>query len=194
MLKVLSCLGFHPTWINWIKVCISTVSFSVIINGEPYGHFHPSRGLRQEDSLSPFLLIIGNEVLSGLILREENLENLKSIKITRDGPFLTHLLFANDLILFGSASVRNANSFLKCLDNYSSWYALKTILFGMVKGKSFIQFSKNSSPSTIRDVREVLMNFKLSSSRIKYLGLHLNFDRSNNNFFLKKLRTKFRKS
>jgi hypothetical protein len=32
-------LGFHPSWINWVRLCISTTSFSVLLNGSPFGLF-----------------------------------------------------------------------------------------------------------------------------------------------------------
>jgi hypothetical protein len=68
LLRILSQLGFHPTWINWIKQCISTSSFSILLDGAPFGNFVPSRGLRQGDPLSPFLFILGSEMLSRLLL------------------------------------------------------------------------------------------------------------------------------
>ena len=45
ILAILSKLGFHPTWINWVRICISSSSFFVLINGSPYGYFTPERGL-----------------------------------------------------------------------------------------------------------------------------------------------------
>ena len=46
-------MGFDARWIALIMECISTVSYSILINGEPSDVFHPSRGLRQGDLLSP---------------------------------------------------------------------------------------------------------------------------------------------
>lgn len=42
-------VGFSPQWIQWISQCMSTVSYSIMLNGSPYikGFFVPSRGLRQ---------------------------------------------------------------------------------------------------------------------------------------------------
>ena len=51
--KVMEKMGFHENWINLIMKCISTVSYSVIINGAVHGRIFPTRGLRQGDPLSP---------------------------------------------------------------------------------------------------------------------------------------------
>jgi hypothetical protein len=41
LLVIMAKLGFHPIWINWIRVCISSTSFSILINGSPFGFFYP---------------------------------------------------------------------------------------------------------------------------------------------------------
>jgi len=46
LLSIMDKLGFHRTWVSWIRICISTTSFSILINGSPFGMFSPSRGLR----------------------------------------------------------------------------------------------------------------------------------------------------
>lgn len=56
-------LGFCEKWVSRIKLCISSVSYQVLLNGEPKGGISPSRGIRQGDPLSPFLFIILTEAL-----------------------------------------------------------------------------------------------------------------------------------
>ncbi|XP_062145395.1 uncharacterized protein LOC133852645 [Alnus glutinosa] len=47
LLAILHKLGFYSRWINWVRLCISTSSFSVLLNGSLFGLFSPSRELRQ---------------------------------------------------------------------------------------------------------------------------------------------------
>ena len=64
LLKVMQCMGFGPKWGRWIWWCISTARFSVLINGVLMGFFPSSRSLRQGDLISPYLFMMGMEVLT----------------------------------------------------------------------------------------------------------------------------------
>ena len=43
---ILTHLGFDITFIRWVLSCITTISFSVVINGAASPFFHAERGLR----------------------------------------------------------------------------------------------------------------------------------------------------
>lgn len=66
---VLEKLGFHQKWIQWIMQCVSTVSYSYLINGAVQGTVEPEREIRQGDPLSPYIFILCSEVLSWLCLK-----------------------------------------------------------------------------------------------------------------------------
>jgi hypothetical protein len=42
-------LGFDERWVPLIMTCVRFVSYSILINGQPYGYLKPSRGIRQGD-------------------------------------------------------------------------------------------------------------------------------------------------
>ena len=43
---VMQWLGFPETWIERVMSCVATTSFSVLVNGRPFGNVLPSRGIR----------------------------------------------------------------------------------------------------------------------------------------------------
>lgn len=112
--------GFPPIFLNWIMACLSTATFAIFLNCRHYDQFASTRGLRQGDPFYHFLFIIGTELLSQLLHREEQRTNLKGLKVGSRGPSLTHLLFVDDLILFGHASAREIRVFLRCLKKYQT--------------------------------------------------------------------------
>ncbi|KAJ9678923.1 hypothetical protein PVL29_020968 [Vitis rotundifolia] len=104
---VMQRMGFGEKWTGWISWCISTATFSVLINGTPAGFFNSSRGLRQGDPLSPYLFVIGMEAFSRLILRAVRGGFLSGCRIKgRSGvrAEVSHLLFADDTLVFCEAS------------------------------------------------------------------------------------------
>lgn len=85
--------------------CICTVSFTTLLNGSPAGEFQASRGLRQGDPLSPYLFILCADVLSATIAHHVDTGELQGIRISRAAPIITHVMYADNTILFGTLSI-----------------------------------------------------------------------------------------
>jgi hypothetical protein len=105
--SIMRKMGFHPQWVSMIMMCISMVSYSLLVNGEPYGSLKPTRGLRQGDPLSPYLFILCAEKFHSLITQASEQGNLQGVSPCRQGPKITHLFFAEYSLLFSKAILRD---------------------------------------------------------------------------------------
>ena len=76
-------LGFNEKWISLIMMCVTMVSYSVLINGEPRSNIIPSRGLRQGDPISPYLFVLCTEGLSAMIRQKEVVGLIKGVAVSR---------------------------------------------------------------------------------------------------------------
>lgn len=68
--------------VNLIKGSVTTVDYSVLLNGEVLPSFKPGRGLRQGDPLSPYLFVLVCEVFSFLLHEAIRNRNLSGICIS----------------------------------------------------------------------------------------------------------------
>lgn len=96
-------LGFDDHFLSIVYECMPFTSFQVLLNGEKSNAFNPSRGLRQRYPLSSYLFVLCVERLSQLIQLKVNDTVWRPIKLTSDGHVLSHLFFANNLLLFFEA-------------------------------------------------------------------------------------------
>ena len=69
-------LGFQERWVNLIMKCVSTVEYRVRINDEETESFKPTRGLRQDDPLSPYLFLLCTEGLTSLLAHAKKTGNI----------------------------------------------------------------------------------------------------------------------
>lgn len=66
---MIEVMGFPHGFCQLIMNCIQTVSYSVLVQGKPFGKIIPSRRLRQGDPISPYLFLLVAEVFSSLLSR-----------------------------------------------------------------------------------------------------------------------------
>ena len=67
--QIILRMGFREAWVASTMECITTVSYSILVNGEPKGLIKPSKGLRQGDPLSPYLFLFYAEGLNAILRR-----------------------------------------------------------------------------------------------------------------------------
>ncbi|GJN07424.1 hypothetical protein PR202_ga25254 [Eleusine coracana subsp. coracana] len=157
--------------------CVTSVSFSVKINGSLSIVFRPTRGLRQGDPISPYLFLLCAEGFSSLLKLVGPVHLSRGVRVGIHSSWISHLLFTDDSIIFSEASQRGADRLKAILDTYhkGSGHLVN-------KEKSAVFFSKNST--------EVIKNVVLETLQIpnealaeKYLGLPTALGRSTEGAF-----------
>ncbi|CAA7020953.1 unnamed protein product [Microthlaspi erraticum] len=158
-------MGFSEKWVSWIRACISSVSYQVLLNGEAKGHINPTRGLRQGDPLSPFLFIILMEALVAQLKGAEEEGRITGLKIARNCPAISHLLFADDSLFFCKAEVQQCAELIKIINTYgqASGQQLNT-------AKSSVFFG-NKVPNDLRTELKRTLGISRDGGMGIYLGL-----------------------
>ncbi|KAL5540368.1 hypothetical protein UlMin_043037 [Ulmus minor] len=163
--EVMKKLGFSEGWIKKVMDCVTSVYYSLLINGEKVGYIRPSRGLRQGDPLSPYLFLLCAEGLPSLIHTFEITRQLQGMRYGTNGPTISHLFFADDSLLFVEATP-------------TSCYAIKEILlqYETASGQ-LVNYSKSAvcfGPSiSAEDIGRMvaILGFAQVKCHEHYLGL-----------------------
>jgi hypothetical protein len=111
-------LGFAERWISLMMACVRSVRYQVRFNSKETDMFVPTRGLQQGDPLSPYLFLLCVEGLSSLLLYEEEVGGIDGVRVCRNAPSVSHLLFADDSLILMKADMTNATSLQQVLDTY----------------------------------------------------------------------------
>ncbi|GJY26444.1 RNA-directed DNA polymerase, eukaryota, reverse transcriptase zinc-binding domain protein, partial [Tanacetum coccineum] len=139
LMNVLIKFGFHRRMIDWIYTCISSSTFSICVNGEINGYFKGGRGLRHGDSISPYLFTLVMEVFTLIMAKKVDNSSVFKYHPGCKELKLTHLCFADDLLVICHGSEDSVKVIKDFIDEFSSVSGLEpnmnksTILFGNVK-------------------------------------------------------------
>jgi len=144
--------------------CVTSSTFSILWNGNKLSPFKPSHGLRQGDPLSPYLFILCMEKLSISINRDVFQGNWDPIHITNTGPNLSHLLFADDVLLFSKARNSQIRFISDLFDRFSRTSGLK---INLSKSKAF--YSSGTPQAKIHKLTSI-SGIRSTTSLDKYLG------------------------
>lgn len=160
----LTRMNFPAHWINWIKVCFSTVSFAIMINKSPTNWFSSSRGLRQGDPLSPYLFILVAQNLTSMLnfLMANNMIPGFNSDLHRN---FNHLMYADDLILITQASRKISRNIKLCLAIYGRLTGQK-----VNNAKFEIMFPTRFNHRLKKSISNIL-GYKVGSFPFNYLGI-----------------------
>ena len=162
---VMRKMGFNERWITLMMLFVSTVFYSILINGAPNGFIRPTRGIRQGDPLSPFPFLLCTEGLHGLITQSALRGDIHGFSLSKRSPSLTHILFADDSLLFSRSKVEECQNILEILHIYerSSGQQIN-------KAKTPIFFSKSTSEEEKLLIKDTLGVVEIQNYEV-YLGL-----------------------
>ena len=112
-------IGIPLIGVNWIMGCVTNACFVVLVNGTPSEFCLATRGICQGCPLSPLLFILIIESLSRIILDAQQKGLIKGFQYSPDLS-ITHLLFVDDVLLFGIGTVSEWKAYKYALDLFCS--------------------------------------------------------------------------
>lgn len=153
-------------------LCVTSVSYSFLLNGSQFGSLVSSRGIRQGDPLSPYLVICCVEAFIKMVESGVGGGRLKGNRIAPSTPIISQLCFDDDTILFSQATVHKAEVVRYILNKYA-------VASGQIINlkKSMMVFSPNAHSGEVAAIQQILP-FQVVEMFDKYLGLPARIGRS----------------
>ncbi|XP_061342523.1 uncharacterized protein LOC133288720 [Gastrolobium bilobum] len=173
--ETLEDVGLHKSLSDLIVNCISSSTIKLLWNGDLIEGFNPQRGIRQGDPVSPYLFVLCVERLAHFIQLAVDTKAWKPIMINKYAPPLSHLFFADDIILCAEASMDQAFVINQVLKLFSVASGQK-----VSEAKSRVFFSKNVGFNRAKEISECL-GVGITNDLGKYLGVNLNHRRVSKN-------------
>nr|KYP62563.1 Retrovirus-related Pol polyprotein LINE-1 [Cajanus cajan] len=134
------------------KLDFNSLATFLLWNGKMLNEFSPSYGVRQGDPISPYILLLCLERLFHIINAAMEQKRWKPIRLSRNGPDLSHIAFADDLVLFVEDSLDQVEVISSCLKIFCESARQKAS-----QEKTRIFFSKNVGHKLIIFVRKSVM-------------------------------------
>ena len=156
---------FPVQFIQWIRKCVASCMVSIKINGALEGYFQCKNGLRQGDPLSPYLFVIGMEVLTSFLNYKLNGSDFSYHWRTKEMN-LSHVIFTDDIFLFCKGDLSSIHLLLSSVLSFSRMSGLT-----LNRNKSFGYYC-NVADNVI-DVTQNQFGIQRGSLPIVYLGLPL---------------------
>lgn len=112
LLRGMKVFGFSDQAMDLIYRSICDIWYTLRINGEYTGNFRSFRGVRQGDLLSPLLFVLAEQILSTNVKRAIQQTTITPYSIGRKDHPISHLFYADDVLVFTNGSARSLNNFM----------------------------------------------------------------------------------
>jgi hypothetical protein len=162
--QILKEIQLPDSLINVIMHSVTSVETNVKWNGARGSYFRPQRGIRQGDPISPYLFVMCIDKLSHLISQAVKEGTWKAPRAGRNGPIVSHLMFAYDLLLFGEATTEQLKCMTDILDKFCR------LLGQQVSNEKTSVFSSSNTSRRLRDTLIRTSGYRETNSFGKYLG------------------------
>ncbi|GAA0162662.1 hypothetical protein LIER_18702 [Lithospermum erythrorhizon] len=162
---VLKGFGLPELFIGWIMACIRKPTFSISFNGVLHGYFEGKRGLRQGDPMSPALFLLCIEYLSRL-LKMKTGGYIFSFHPKCQGAQITHLAFADDLMLFSYGDMASVDVLMTSVETFQG---VSVLSFNPTKSSIFLAGVKEDRKRSILE----RVGFPEGTFPVRYLGIPL---------------------
>lgn len=185
--NLLQAMELPPQFREWIRECVTTTSFSISLNGELAGYFGGRRGLRQSDPISSLLFVLIMDVLSRM-LDKGAIDNMFRLHPRCHAPLVTHLSFADDVLVFFDGSEESLRGILGIMEDFKN---ISGLYMNRQKTELLIDGGSNIR---CRELAE-RVGITQGSLPVKYLGVPLSSRKMKRTDFqplLDKVSTRFR--
>ncbi|WOL04581.1 hypothetical protein Cni_G13302 [Canna indica] len=177
VLKILEKMGMLIKIRKWIEACLMGVSYSCKVNGVSSRSFGSNKGIRQGDSLSPYLFIIMEQLLTTLVNYAVNKKDIDVFKI--GNTVISHSLFADDMVFFIKGNKKSCKNLVAVLEKYCLATGQKVNM-----EKSTILFPENCKTEVKQRICKDL-NIKEGCYPLLYLGTYISPKRLEKKFQMK---------
>lgn len=120
LLRSLRAMGFSDIVQDLVFRSISDITYKININGKTSAEFRSTRGVRQGDLLSPLFFILAQQIFSYYFKKLEQRGELQTYKLGRNIDPISHLFFADDMLIFSNGSIRSLRRLRDLLQKYES--------------------------------------------------------------------------
>ena len=173
----LESFGFPSLIIRLVMNCVQASNLSILWNGNRLDSFQPRRGLRQGDPISPYLFVLCMERLACFISKQVDEGIWDGVAVSRGGPRVSHLMFADDLLLFCKAKKSQVQNVVHTLELFCKASGMK---INIEKSKAIC--SRNIS-NRRKEMLSGVSHIPFTSDLGKYLGVNLNHPRAARSIF-----------